>query len=113
MITFVVRRVLYSIPVLFVASFILFCSVRLTFDPAANLAFARDPDAIEPDHVFTVDIRAASDAALAGLTAAGVRFPSADRADHALGNIKARQRMVAQYGIAAALDGLVIGTDKD
>ncbi|TFV79364.1 ammonia-dependent NAD(+) synthetase [Blastococcus sp. CT_GayMR19] len=68
-------------------------------------------DAIEPDHLFTVDIRPASDAALAGLTAAGLRFPSADREDHALGNIKARQRMVAQYGIAAALDGLVIGTD--
>lgn len=68
-------------------------------------------DAIEPDHLFTVDIRTASDAALAGLTAAGLRFPSAERQDHALGNIKARQRMIAQYGIAAALDGLVIGTD--
>ena len=68
-------------------------------------------DAIEPDHLFTVDIQPASDAALAGLTAAGLRFPSADSADHALGNIKARQRMIAQYGIAAALDGLVIGTD--
>lgn len=68
-------------------------------------------DAIEPDHLFTVNIQPASDAALAGLTAAGLRFPSADRADHALGNMKARQRMIAQYGIAAALDGLVIGTD--
>lgn len=68
-------------------------------------------DAIEPDHLFTVDIQPASDAAMAGLTAAGLRFPSADRADHALGNIKARQRMIAQYAIAAAMDGLVIGTD--
>ncbi|WP_409333187.1 ammonia-dependent NAD(+) synthetase [Trujillonella humicola] len=68
-------------------------------------------DAIEPEHLFTVDIQPASDAALAGLTAAGLHFASADRADHALGNIKARQRMTAQYGIAAALDGLVIGTD--
>ena len=47
MITFVVRRVLYSIPVLFVASFILFCAVRLTFNPTNNLAFSRDPRAIE------------------------------------------------------------------
>ena len=33
MITFVVRRVLYSIPVLLVASFILFCAVRLDVRP--------------------------------------------------------------------------------
>jgi peptide/nickel transport system permease protein len=45
--TFVVRRILYSVPVLLVASFILFCAVRLTFDPSTKLAFSRDPQAIE------------------------------------------------------------------
>ncbi len=68
-------------------------------------------DAMEPDRLLTVDIQPASDAALAGLAAAGLRFPSATGEDQALGNIKARQRMVAQYAIAAALEGLVIGTD--
>jgi NAD+ synthase len=34
-----------------------------------------------------------------------------DRADFHLGNMKARQRMIAQYAIAGASRGLVIGTD--
>jgi len=36
---------------------------------------------------------------------------SATRADFVHGNIKARMRMLAQYAIANATDGLVIGTD--
>ena len=46
MLTLVVRRVLYSIPVLFVASFLLFWFVRDTFDPTARLRFSRDPTAV-------------------------------------------------------------------
>lgn len=68
-------------------------------------------DAVEPDHAFTVDSRPASDATPAGLTTAGLRSPSAEGGDHALGDTRARQRLLAHYGIAAALDGLVIGTD--
>ena len=87
-------------------------AVRLPYGQQQDDADARLVlDAIEPDRVFTVDIQPVSDAALASLSAAGLRFPSAEKKDHALGNIKARQRMVAQYAIAAALDGLVIGTD--
>ena len=40
-----------------------------------------------------------------------LRSSPADRADHALGNTKARQRRVARYGTAAALGGLATGTD--
>jgi peptide/nickel transport system permease protein len=43
---FVGRRLLYSIPVLFIASFVLFGFVRATFDPTARLASSRDPAAI-------------------------------------------------------------------
>ena len=87
-------------------------AVRLPYGQQRDEADARLVlDARKPDHVFTVDIQPASDAALVCLSAAGLRFPSAESEDHALGNIKARQRMVAQYAIAAALDGLVIGTD--
>lgn len=46
MITFITRRVLYSIPVIIVASFILFWAVRATFDPLAKLRQAHDPAVI-------------------------------------------------------------------
>lgn len=47
MLTFVARRALYSVPVLLVASFLLFWFVRDTFDPTARLRFSRDPAAVQ------------------------------------------------------------------
>ena len=46
MFTYIIRRFLYSIPVVLVASFVLFCVVRLTFDPSSKLVFSKDPNAI-------------------------------------------------------------------
>lgn len=46
MFTFIARRVLYSIPVILVASFVLFWAVRSTFDPLAKLRQTHDPSAI-------------------------------------------------------------------
>ncbi|MFE7750347.1 ammonia-dependent NAD(+) synthetase [Streptomyces sp. NPDC057428] len=66
---------------------------------------------IRADKVLTVDIRPASDAALAAALAAGVSFRDSGHEDFVLGNIKARQRMIAQYAVAGAHDGLVVGTD--
>lgn len=43
MIAYVVRRIVYSVPVIFVASFVLFWAVRATFDPLAKLRQSRDP----------------------------------------------------------------------
>ncbi len=43
MLTYSIRRVAYSIPVLLLASFLLFVFVRTTFDPTARLAASRDP----------------------------------------------------------------------
>jgi peptide/nickel transport system permease protein len=43
LVTYSIRRVLYSIPVLLIASFLLFVFVRTTFDPTARLAASRDP----------------------------------------------------------------------
>jgi peptide/nickel transport system permease protein len=45
--TFIIRRVLYSIPVILVASFVLFWAVRSTFDPLAKLRQAHDPSVIQ------------------------------------------------------------------
>ena len=47
MLTYVARRLLYSIPVLLLATFLLFAFVRVTFDPTARLAFSRDPTAVQ------------------------------------------------------------------
>ncbi|MEU0127647.1 MULTISPECIES: ammonia-dependent NAD(+) synthetase [unclassified Streptomyces] len=66
---------------------------------------------IRADRVLTVDIKPASDAALAAAVAADVSFRDSHHEDFVLGNIKARQRMIAQYAVAGAHDGLVVGTD--
>lgn len=47
MVTFVVRRILVSIPIMLIASFALFVAVRETFDPLAKLRLSRDPSVIE------------------------------------------------------------------
>ncbi|GIF14244.1 ammonia-dependent NAD(+) synthetase [Actinoplanes teichomyceticus] len=74
-------------------------------DAQAALAFIR------PDRVLTVDVRPAADAALQALVAAGLTTRDAAERDFILGNIKARERMIAQYAVASATGGLVVGTD--
>lgn len=66
---------------------------------------------IAADRVLTVDVKASSDAALDACLAGGVTFRDAHHQDFVQGNIKARQRMIAQYAVAGAHDGLVVGTD--
>lgn len=66
---------------------------------------------IEADRVLTVDVKSASDAALEASLAGGTAFRDAGHQDFVQGNIKARQRMIAQYAVAGAHDGLVVGTD--
>ncbi|WP_099223089.1 ammonia-dependent NAD(+) synthetase [Listeria costaricensis] len=61
---------------------------------------------IEPDVRMTINIKAAVDASAATLKAAGVEL-----SDFAKGNEKARERMKAQYSIAAMNQGAVVGTD--
>ncbi len=64
-----------------------------------------------PDRLLTVDIRPATEAMAASLREAGTPYPDAGTEDFVLGNVKARQRMIAQYAVAGGLRGLVIGTD--
>lgn len=89
-----------------------FIAVRLPYGEQADERDAQAAlDAIGPDRVITVNIKAPADAMLAQVKAGG--FVPADRAqeDFLLGNIKARQRMIAQYALAGGMRGLVIGTD--
>jgi len=66
---------------------------------------------IEPDEIITVNIKPASDAMLEALCRDQPLFDTAHQQDFIRGNIKARQRMIAQYAIAGVRNGLVVGTD--
>jgi NAD+ synthase len=68
-------------------------------------------DFVGADRVLTVDIQAVCDTCLGALTSGGLAFAGMHLQDFILGNIKARQRMVAQYAVANAAAGLVVGTD--
>ncbi|MFN7025627.1 MAG: ammonia-dependent NAD(+) synthetase [Pseudorhizobium sp.] len=90
-----------------------FLAVRLPYGVQADEADAQKAlDVIRPDRVVTVDIKPAADAVLAQLRQEAADLYDDDRADFHHGNIKARQRMIAQYALAGALGGLVIGTDQ-
>lgn len=68
---------------------------------------------IAPDRSITVNVKPGADA-VAAETARGLRDELGDDAvlrDFVRGNIKARERMVVQYGIAGQLNMLVVGTD--
>ncbi|MDX0177344.1 ammonia-dependent NAD(+) synthetase [Sinorhizobium meliloti] len=89
-----------------------FVAVRLPYGRQADEQDAQCAlAAIRPDKMVTVNIRAAADAMMADLKAGGFKAESAGHEDFLLGNIKARQRMIAQFALAGASRGLVIGTD--
>ncbi|MEP1216365.1 MAG: ammonia-dependent NAD(+) synthetase [Marinobacter sp.] len=67
---------------------------------------------IQPDEVHDVNIKSGSDALLDSLESGGLSFEDASQRDFVLGNIKARQRMLAQYAVAGTLSGLVVGADQ-
>lgn len=84
-----------------------FIAVRLPYGVQAD-----ESDALEAikfmnaDKVFRVDIQSAVDAATESVEANGIQI-----SDFNKGNIKARQRMIAQYAIAGETSGAVVGTD--
>ncbi|CAG9261760.1 ammonia-dependent NAD(+) synthetase [Paraburkholderia caribensis] len=89
-----------------------FVAMRLPYGVQHDEADAQQSLAfIRPDETLTVDIRPPADAMLASLSASGLSFADASQQDFVHGNIKARQRMIAQYAAASARRGIVIGTD--
>ncbi|AOP49683.1 ammonia-dependent NAD(+) synthetase [Streptomyces lydicus] len=89
-----------------------FYAMRLPYGVQADEKDAqRALEFIRADRELTVDIRPASDAALQAALDGGLTFRDARHQDFVQGNIKARQRMIAQYAVAGAQDGLVVGTD--
>ncbi|MFE7781887.1 ammonia-dependent NAD(+) synthetase [Streptomyces nigrescens] len=89
-----------------------FYAMRLPYGVQADEKDAqRALEFIRADRELTVDIRPASDAALQAALDGGLTFRDAHHQDFVQGNIKARQRMIAQYAVAGAHNGLVVGTD--
>ncbi|MBP0588279.1 ammonia-dependent NAD(+) synthetase [Paraburkholderia sp. LEh10] len=89
-----------------------FLAVRLPYGEQRDEADAQHAlDFIRPDEVLTVNVKEPSDAMLSALKRAGAQYTDDFHEDFVLGNIKARQRMIAQYAIAGARAGVVIGTD--
>ncbi|MDR5806567.1 ammonia-dependent NAD(+) synthetase [Caballeronia sp. LZ001] len=66
---------------------------------------------VRPDEVLTVNIQGSADEMLLSLEHAGAQYVDDYQRDFVLGNIKARERMISQYAIAGARQGVVIGTD--
>ena len=74
-------------------------------DAARSVGFS------DPDRCLTVDVKSATDAMAASVTESGMAYDGPAAEDFVIGNVKARQRMIAQYAVAGGLGGLVVGTD--
>lgn len=84
-----------------------FIAVSLPFGVQFDEAERQDAlDFIQPSKRITINIKDAVEASARALAEAGVTL-----SDFAKGNEKARERMKAQYSIAAMYSGIVLGTD--
>lgn len=84
-----------------------FIAVRLPYGVQKDEDDAQKAlDFIQADKVVTVNIKSSTDAMIDAVKANGI-----DISDYHKGNVKARQRMIAQYTIAGQLSGAVVGTD--
>jgi len=89
-----------------------FVAMRLPYGVQADEHHAQQAlDVIRPDEVYTVDIGPATDGMWNEVLAAGLPVSDA-KDDFVKGNVKARQRMIAQYTVAGARHMLVVGTDQ-
>ena len=86
-----------------------FVAVRLPYGVQADEADAQiSLEFIRPDRSVVVNIKPSASAAAAEVARA---LEASELRDFVRGNIKARERMVVQYGIAGQLNLLVVGTD--
>jgi len=84
-----------------------FYGVRLPYGVQADEHDAQDAiQFIQPTKVYTINIKEAVDGSDRALEAEGIKLT-----DFAKGNEKARERMKAQYSVAAMHNAVVLGTD--
>lgn len=84
-----------------------FIAVRLPYGDQADEQDAMDAiEFMQADKTVRVNIKQAADVMVQSIEENGLEI-----SDFNKGNIKARERMIAQYGIAGAVSGAVVGTD--
>lgn len=84
-----------------------FIAVRSPYGDQADEQDAMDAiEFMQADKTVRVNIKQAADAMVQSIEENGLEI-----SDFNKGNIKARERMIAQYGIAGAVSGAVVGTD--
>ncbi|KIL51756.1 NAD synthetase [Jeotgalibacillus alimentarius] len=84
-----------------------FVALRLPYGEQADEQDAKDAiEFMKVDETVRINIKPAVDASVNALKEAGVTL-----SDFVKGNEKARERMKAQYAVAAMRNGVVIGTD--
>lgn len=89
-----------------------FVGIRLPYGKQQDEADARRAvEFIGADEVLTVDIGPATDALWGGLEDAGIGG-DAETAHYHRGNVKARERMTAQFAVAGVRGKAVLGTDQ-
>lgn len=85
-----------------------FIAVRLPYGTQADEQDALDAiEFINADKTIRFNIKPATDAVVEALIDEGIQI-----SDFNIGNVKARQRMIAQYAIAGNYSGVVVGTDQ-
>lgn len=85
-----------------------FIAVRLPYGTQADEQDALDAiEFMEADKTVRFNIQPATDAVVEALTDEDIQI-----SDFNIGNVKARQRMIAQYAIAGNYSGIVVGTDQ-
>ena len=89
-----------------------FVAMRLPYHVQADEDDAqRALEFIRPDATLTIDVAPGSDGLMAAVDAAGEPAERVASRDLVHGNVKARERMTAQYAVAGAHGMLVVGTD--
>lgn len=84
-----------------------FIAVRLPYGSQADESDAMASiEYIQPDKTVRVNIKEAVDATVAAVEENNITVSDFNR-----GNIKARQRMIAQYSVAGGFNAAVVGTD--
>lgn len=87
-----------------------FIAVRLPYKQQADEAEAMQSiEVIKPDVCEIINIAPSVEGMVSSVSALQTVVEA--KRDFVIGNIKARERMVAQYAVAGAYNGLVIGTD--
>ncbi|GIN71754.1 NH(3)-dependent NAD(+) synthetase [Bacillus sp. J14TS2] len=84
-----------------------FIALKLPYGAQADMQDVEDALAfIQPSQVYEINIQAAVNASVKAIQDAGISI-----SDFTKGNEKARERMKAQYSVAAHFNAIVLGTD--